>query len=78
MPEARNAAAMARDTSSSSVASMRGPASNSVTRAPSSANTDATWAPVAPAPTTSSDSGTVVSVHASRCEPANSAPGTGS
>ena len=68
---------MARETSSSSVARIRGPASNSMTWEPSSANTDATWTPVAPAPITSSDSGTVVSVHASRCEPTSSAPGTG-
>ena len=59
---------MVRETSSSSVARMRGPASNSITREPSSAKTDATWAPVAPAPITSSDSGTAVSAHASRCE----------
>ena len=68
---------MVRETSSSSVARIRGPASKSATWEPSSVKTDATWTPVAPAPTTSSDSGTVVSVHASRCEPASSAPGTG-
>ena len=77
MPEARKQSAITRETSSSSVARILGPASNSRTWEPNSVNTDATCAPVAPAPTTSSDSGTSVNDHASRCEPSSSAPGSG-
>src|SRR6516165_2101651 len=77
MPDLRNADAAAAATSSSSVARMRGPASNSSTRVPKALKIEATCAPVAPAPTTSIEGGTEVSLQASLCVLVSSMPPTG-
>ncbi len=52
MPSSRSAPVNAAETSSSSVISRRGAASNRHTRVPKALKIDATWAPVAPAPIT--------------------------
>jgi hypothetical protein len=76
IPAARNAAATAVDTSSSSVGRMRGAAWKSSTRVPNALKIDATWAPVAPAPMTSIVGGADVRPHASLCVAVSSNPGT--
>src|SRR5262249_39207939 len=58
IPEARKASATTADTSSSSVARIRGPASKSSTLDPNALKIDATCAPVAPPPITTIDGGT--------------------
>ena len=76
MPDSRNAAATAADTSSSSLGRMRGPVWKSWTLEPNALKIEATCTPVAPAPTTSIDSGTEVKPQASLCVFVNSKPGT--
>ena len=69
---------IASATSSSSLMRMRGAASNRVTRDPKALKIEATWTPVAPAPITSSESGTDSRRQASLCVEVSSKPGTGS
>ena len=76
MPDSRRTAATAADTSSSSVARMRGPAWKSWTREPKALKIDATCTPVAPPPMTSIEDGTAVRLQASLWVAVSSAPGT--
>ena len=69
---------IAAATCSSSLMRMRGAASNRVTRDPNALKIEATWTPVAPAPITSSESGTEVRRQASLWVEVSSKPGTGS
>ena len=57
---------------------MRGPASKSCTRVPKAWNIEATCTPVLPAPTTSIDGGTAVSLKTSLCVLVSSMPGMAS
>ena len=69
---------IAAATCSSSLIRMWGAASNSVTRDPNALKIEATWTPVAPAPITSSESGTDARRHASLWVEVSSKPGTAS
>ena len=64
IPDSRKASATTADTSSSSVARIRGPASKSSTFDPKALKIDATCAPVAPPPITNIDEGTEVKLQA--------------
>src|SRR2546422_9985017 len=77
IPDARKASATTVDTSSSSVARIRGPASKSSTLEPNALKMDATCAPVAPPPITSIDEGTEVRLQAALRVAVNSKPGMG-
>ncbi len=76
MPAARNAVDTAAETSSSSVGMIRDAAWKSWTCAPKALNTEATCTPVAPAPITRSEAGTLRSAQASLCVAHSSPPGT--
>src|SRR5215831_6143711 len=67
IPASRKALATTADTSSSSVARIRGPVSKSSTFDPKALKIEATCAPVAPPPITSIDGGTEVRLQASLC-----------